>query len=386
MKRRLAALAVMGALCATPAAAECLDTALQSTVDAFNEAVRPNANATAGLARIDALVAACPADPYVQRIAAQTYATVPAPNAAESVKRLARSRELFRQMWITTGNRNWDVRTAMGAAGPLYIGFNDLYEIESQVRDLLFQAEQLSGQLAPEDMPVGQGAPVRACALRDSSDAQRAWFWIKDRGDHPGAFNQLDRTIAMCAATPASANAELFAYRAKALVASARRGVDKPGAVDKLNRARADAATFLRLRGQHELIYWSKSDETELDALLIKATGVPPRETWFKPPLLSDPIVEKYIGLALDAAWAEDAKTGRASLYKTYRGVVTQLYALAAQSQDVRAARTALFRAASAHATGGARAPENAGLPAPPDYLWKWTDPDYVAPPQPAPQ
>lgn len=386
---RLFATLLLGTgLIAAPAAAQCPENALQVAVNNFVEVTKPNAPIATHLANIDQVIAACPAEPYVLKAAAMTYASAPPPDAATAVKRPSRTREIFRQMWASlTGNT--PAKLVMVENGPVYFGFDDVYNMESEVRALLFRAELIAGVLAPEDQPMGQGAPMRACESNDSSDSQRAYFWIKDQGDHPGAFNLLDRVAAYCEAEIANGrNEEMLSHRARALIASARRDLKKPDAPAKLQKAKADGERYFAIRKGWDTLYWREAESKELDGLLLQVSGKTAiaKEDWFKQPVMSDPEIEMIIAMHLDDIWARDAKAGGiAQAHKIYRDEMSKLGAQAFAAQDRAAARTLLYKAAKAHADGKVRAEANLGLKAPPEFLYRWLDPTYTPPPAAAP-
>lgn len=383
MKAKLGALALFACV-GTPAFAACPDSGLQDVLNVYYETAKPNPDPASIISRTDAIVAQCPAEPYVLKAAAVTYATVKTQSVPESIANLSKSRALFRQMWDNLSGSS-PARAVTGGAGERAMyGFDDLYNIEGQVRNLLWQAEQVSGQLADEDKPIGQGVQ-RPCHYSDGSDGQRAYFWINSKGDFAGAWNFLDRVIAACNPTVENKkNVDLLGYRARALYASANRAPTAPDAFDKIKRAKADAERFYAIHGRYSSTWLSESDSQRINALYLqiafKTGAVPPNEKWFEAPNLTNPITATYIAMALDGAWAEDSKTGISSAYKTYRDVITKAYGRAQTSADPKAARTLLFDGAKSHASGKIRAPGNESLKAPPEFLYVWTDPNYVAP------
>jgi hypothetical protein len=395
MKMTFAALALMGLGVAPLAAAQTpacppKEKAVQIALNNYYLAIKPDAQPEQILPRVEDIVRACSTEPYTLKIAAMTFATIKSADAHTAVARLARAREIFRLMWVSLKGSNPPILAMAENNSPFYVGFDDLYQTETQVLKLLFTAEQFANELAPEQMTIGKGAPMRACEQGDYIDAQQAYFWLQEK-DHAGAFNLLDRLAQYCTAEIDKGQyPQIIANRARSLLASAKRaGVDKPAALDQLKRARADADRYLLIRkGRYSAGEFWNDDDANITGLLMQAMlkqgAAPPRDQWFKPPLVSDPLTGRIIAMTLDAAWAEDSKTGIASAYKTYRGEIAPLYALANTSADPKAARKLLFNAARDHAEARIRGPNNASLKAPPSYLYNWIDPDFVAP-APAP-
>ncbi|MEZ5939424.1 MAG: hypothetical protein R3C52_14595 [Hyphomonadaceae bacterium] len=386
MKRTgLAAVAMAAGVWCSAANAQCPDDGLQIAVNNYYALAKPDADVPAILGNIDNLVAACPADPHLLKIAATTYATGKVTDAKESVARLAHARQLFEQMWDNLNNSSV-VRPVMTPDGAtMYVDFNNLHDLEGQVRNLLFQAEQVSGVLAAEDMPAKKGAPPRACRSSNTSNVQWAYFWIKDKGDHPGAWNLMDRLIGDCEAELAKGRyINMLAQRASAFVASVKRTPAQPDALKKLLQAKADSERYVALNGGYYIVYWSESDEAELLSMLAtaqsNANAIPPKEKWFVEPLLSDPVTVNYIAMALDQAWAKDMEVGVSGGYKNYVGIISSSYATIKAQPDPMPGRALLFKAAKAHASGAVRAKGNEGLKEPPVFLYNWIDPNYVPP------
>ncbi len=369
-------------------AAPCPPSSLQTAIDVYLGTAKPDAKTDELQQRLDKLAQDCPKDPYVLKVTATAYATLKNTDAKVAVGRLSRARDLFRQMHDNMQPTNPPKPVQNEAKQTVYFGFDDLYTLETQVRTLLWNAEEQANLLADEDKPLAKGARPPPCTYTLNSDVQQAFFLLKDK-DNAGAFNFMDTAIAACTANIDKGQyKEMLARRAKSLFASAQRDLTKPDAYGKLKRAKVDADRFVQLRKVYDAIYWSESDHAELTRLLasqMMARGdAPPEKAWFKPPAVTDPMTLQFIGASLDTAWAEDAKLEASAGYRVYRERITALFVLAKASPDEKAARKLLYKAAGEHAAGRIRAPENKSLKEPPNFLYKWIDPDYTPPAQPA--
>lgn len=386
MKAVLGGLVAAIAFAALPARADCPPDAVQTAFTAMQSAPKTATSDVAALGdRLDRLAADCPANPYVLKAAATGWAALAGQDPNVAIDRFVRSRQLFRQMWANLKSGG-AVTVTDASGGSKLFGFDDLHEIESRVRDLLFTAEQKAGRLAPEDMPPGQGEPLRACSQHETGDAQRAYFWVLNKGDHAGAFNVLDRTVAACESDFAKgSHLGALGQRASALTASAQRNLKAPSALEKLKRARVDGDRFHALNKGWDKVVWTREASARLDDLILQVLvgrgEAPPRTDWFTSDYVSTPTMEKLVALAIDAAWAANVKAGGMTLgHKTYRDELTSLWSQSLKASDMPAARTMIYTAAKAQAEGRTRAPENASLPAPPQYLYSWMDPAKTPP------
>ena len=380
MKLHIWALALSGVVVASPAMAACPDTALQQAADLLVGLGQPNSAVSAYLASIDGLVQVCPADPYVLKVAAMTYnnAAARGPDGHTALINIAKSRALLGQLDEnfrgTTGPK-----TVLVNGQPVAIGFDDLYELETTVLNGEFTTERNVKELAPEDMPIGQGAPMRACRQGDPIDAQRARFFIDKQGAHAGAMNLLDRVAQYCAAQLDFRVYDKIALnRAEALVSLAKKDPAQPGVLDMLRRAKADSIRYVTAEGGYDLS-WDARAANDLDKMIVaameKGGTAPGKEKWFSADLMKDPMTEQFISWRLDAAWAADNKAGAADAAKAYRAAIADLFALASASADPATAKRMLASAARDHSSGKYGAPENHSLRSPPDALWTFIDP-----------
>ncbi len=358
--------------------AECPDTALQSTADNFIAVSQPGADVSGVLAAVDGLIAACPTSPHVLKLAAMTYANSPAPDASISVDRLTTSLSLISRMWENLdGHPTKFVIDQNGKRQS--VNFTNLYDIEKNILNRLFQAEQVSGIQSSYTQPPAEGDANTGCGTMDRTSVSIASLWIQRQGDHPGAYSLMDNRIAKCEAELADRrNTGMLGNRARAMLASIQRDPRQPGALEKAARAKADSERFLALFGDYELAAWSESDALALKDATNIVRGSHPAvlsKALFTLPQRQDPAAQLSLALLLDEAWAKDAETGLATGYKTYRDVLRTAYDITQSLDDPAPARTMLYNAAEAQASGKVRAPHHESLAPPPAFLYRWINP-----------
>ena len=278
------------ALWQAPAFAECPETALQSTADSFNTLSQPGNDATETLQTVDSLIEACPNDPHVLKIAAIIYASAPSPDAETSVGRLTTSLNLISRMWDNLdGNPTRYVTDQNGQKVP--IRFLDLYDIEKQVLNGLLQAEQISGVQSTLTHPPAGADTDEGCKTMDNTMVSIASLWIRQQGEHPGAYSLMDHLIDRCEADLADPRyTRMLGSRARAMLASVQRDPGQEGALEKAAQAKADSERFVELFGGYDNAGWLKSNDLALEqataaAVMANQTFTLSKELFLPPQL-----------------------------------------------------------------------------------------------------
>ncbi|MCA8901004.1 MAG: hypothetical protein KDA53_07100 [Hyphomonas sp.] len=381
MLRRLAgACAAAAVLWQAPAMAECPETALQSAADNFIAIGQPGADVSGILGAIDALVEACPTSPHVLKTGAMTYANGALADTENAVDHYTTSLNLISRMWDNIEGHT--AKSVIDQNGKTQIvGFTDLYDLKKYVLNGLLQAELTSGVSSPYTQPLAEGEAQPACRSTDKTDVSIASTWIRSHGDHPGAYNLMDRMIARCDADMADRRyTGMLGLRARALLASIQHDPRQDGALAKAERAKADSERFVALNGGYDSVAWLKSDTLNLERAtgVVRATMQPAvlSPDMFRPPRLNNPETEYSLALLLDEAWAKDADAGLAGGYAAYREAISQAFEMTRPLDDPDPARLMLFNAAEAHASGAVRAPGHESLEPPPAFLYNWIKPE----------
>lgn len=369
-------LAAMGVLVlgASPAWA-CPDTSLKAAVDLLAQA-KSGANVQKLSSDIDAVAAACPADPFVLKAAAITKNNLA--NAAEPAGRFKLRAEAWTTWRKAKGLRAPGQPETKPIAGGGQVSFSDSYEVEKALIAALLAEEQRTGQFIPEHRPFKPGDPVADCEADWDGLGQQVRFFVGSKGWSDAGLNFLDRAIAACEASIVDKrDRTLLAARAYVLMQGVQQGKAPAGALD---RAYEDAARFVAIGG-YMAVWWREPDDISLRTLMM-SEAVAGRGTseadWFKPENLKKQGTMVAIAIALDKAWAEAIAGGipASDGYKIYRDLITAQFNRAKADPNPDAARYTLAQAARMHARGWVRREENSGLQAPPDFLWNWIHPD----------
>lgn len=352
----------------------CLETSLKSATELLKQ-VKPDADLAKVSGDIDTVAAACPADPFVLKVAAVTKRALA--NASAPAARAKLRGEAW-TMWRKAGSaRSAGQPDVMTVAGYGPIDFEDSYQLQRALINELLAEEQKAGAIVAEHAPFRSGDAIPDCVDDWDNVAAQVRLFVSDRGFVDAGLNFLNRAVAACEANIATKrDADILAARATVLMRGVEQGKAPAGALDQ---AFEDAARYVQIRG-YSVVWWSEFDDKRLRDLAvaqaIKGDGVPETE-WFALANLKKQTTYLAIALALDKAWAEAQAAGAlATAYKSYRDVVFVQYNRAKADANADAARFALAQGAKMHATGVVRRPENRELPAPPAFLWNWIHAD----------
>lgn len=220
-----------------------------------------------------------------------------------------------------------------------------------------------------------------ACNSGLVGDAQTAQMIQRELpAGEQGLFGFLDNVVETCHDAKGDLLVRALSERAKAYLSvydKARQPADKWTILQILA---ADEAQLRKLLPEGGGAWWpsmyrdiirdrivSAATEREIDIAF---------EHWFEPDYIANMMTEVRIGMALDAAYAEDMSVpaGQQKRWEAYRAVLgkckTVIEALPASQQP--AARAMLLRAVEFHRSGKYRRPANAALHPPVEAFSQW--------------
>jgi len=382
-----AAVALAAAIGA-PAFAECPapeSAAVQAGVNIVLAAEAQNADFNVLTARAAALAKECSKNAYVQKAAALVFnkAFNASKNGAEALSRADLAWSYLLAMRAASNGNEPPVLVMINNNQPSEFGVYQEPDPKESILGNLFSIEMATGALASQHLPVKAGEKLRACGMYDYGDASTASHIMQNNAavDIPPALNMLDRLIAICTPKMSKTSSEryMLGMRARVAVKRVKAKPDRPDAMALLQQAQADSKAFATLDPDYDLVYWSKSDAEELDALILKrkqdAAPTPAEADWFKPGNPENPKVVAAIAAKLDAAWKIDEPLWTGGKFETYRKVMGELQDRMYKSNNLPAARAAIYAAAKGQSDGSLRSAETKGLRAPPDFLWNFLKP-----------
>lgn len=376
-------------LMAAPAAlAQCPETELQQAVDRFNLI----GAADAGMTRLANVslhqIERCKDDPHVLKVTALALANASI-NTTDDNLRLNWADGAWRA-WLAMldhipgANAPEPRRVQMGAV-QTPIDFNGMPDTSKSLVTMLLGAEERTGRTTPSSQPAEPGVSyTQVCGYYHGSLARAVNDVVRDHPQVTSAWNLMDRIAQSCRGDQGPNALNTREVRASAALRWARANPDAPEALPRLLKAADDSHVILKASSSGSM-FWKRPNEDDLLTQLAKAMAAnnhsAPQDEWFKPERIEHPEVMASIGLAIDAAWAEDSRVGISGAYANYRKVVSDSLAAINKLDDPeKRARWSLYRALNAHAKGTIRRPENASLRAPPEFLYNWVSPAYRAP------
>lgn len=386
MKRAAIALAL--GLCAAPAYAQCADEKLQAVADKFFALSTPGQTLAQTTAALKAAITACPNDAYALKIGVMGFDRVAQVTQLSPADRLAFASDSYgylREMHLRMPTSTSDFRSVRDAAGnPVRLTLNDSSEVMKSAITTLLTVEALAGRTAPSNAPPKASDPAIDCNVYQTSVAQQAMFWINGKQDSPGAMNILDRLIAKCTGNDYNL-AQTRAQRARARIAMIKRTPERADRKELLLAAMQDFDTY-KASGKTSTLTWGALDDFDLSKLTSQALATWPgfavaEDKWFDAANLNKTVTNMSIAAKLDEAYALDQAEAAYSA-KRYIALTTPNFnkAKALPEKQAREARLSLYTAAKMHADGVWRADANKNLRKPPDFLYNWINPDYVAP------
>ena len=391
---RFAVLAAGLATLAPTAMAQCSDDQLQLVANryyALSDASLKSGPIAEAL-RQDMVI--CATEPAAHKIAAMAFRVMAQRAAADGPTSLAFAEEAMREVLYMQAimGSNPTLRFVDSHAGArTQIQFTDSYEVSKQAVHLLLATEPKAGRAIDFKAIMRQGDPAVRCDVYASSTAQQAAYWMKERKAlTPGGAALVERMLAAC--KPEDYNGlSIRGYRIDLLLSLVEAAPGGPEALNGRRLAKADSDAIFAQRADGLHTGWKKSDLARLDRVTWKVVAANnttlPMDQWFTAANLGAPMTAMIIAAQLDAAYAQDLAPGGVTAYTAYRAVLTPAYvaAKALPEPKAREARKMLYLAAKRHADGEWRRESNKSLKKPFDFLYNWVDPDYVAPPTPAP-
>lgn len=340
--------------------------------------------------------AVCANDAYALKIATMAQIEAATQTQANREVALGHAGEAFRlyQAMIRAMPEKTERRSVVGPnASVVPVDLNNTYDVSKAALNALLTLEAATGKTSKfSPGPPKPDDPAITCSVYASSLAQQAAFWMGDKGDSSTGWNILNGIIANCTGNDFN-RASARGNRAGLYLKRLRADPAAPGAMDLVRLAYADHEAIVAFRSTGVSMTWDQSQMDELARLSFKAIVAAkaslPTDQWFTVENLKKPLTRAYIAAALDAAYARDLAeaNGGVTAYRQYRGVLTPAFNAAKALPEPQAteARKLLYLAARDHAENRMRAPENAGLKKPHDWLYNWIDPDYKPPATPAP-
>ena len=360
---------VVGVLACLPSAfAACPADSVTRASDLFASSERPGADVSALSGQANAISAACPDNPEVNRVLVNLHGNLTlkasAPSDAQAQTVLA-----------------WRAYRAMVKSGVSYANG----DLAKAIIDLMAQAEALTGKPSEFSRAVRPGDPAASCELADYSLATYYGLAIPANGrpDWKIVLAMLDRNIAACEGKVAPQDlvtllAQSAQIRVEALQNKWTPAPDDRIATAAVAKAHLQRAFQLRPDGV-SLLLMKPADRRQMDEFLMGVLPPVPEAEWFLPENADSVYVQRSIAMLIDAAWAEDK--GQFTGQKAY-AEIGRLEKLARAQSDPKAARRLVWLAAQGHSLGRFRRPENVGLKPTPEYYWNWINPDYRPPAQ----
>ncbi len=378
---------IVGLTFAPAAMADCAPEKLQLIVDKYSELSQAGKPLAQRGDALRAAIANCPNDAFALKLGVMGFNRLAQVTELAPGDRLAFASDSYG--YLTTMNLNMPktietriVRDAKGQS--VVLALSDSYEVMKSAVTTLLAVEALAGRTAPTNGPPKAGDVAIPCDVYQTSMAQEAMFWIRNRQDSPGAMNMLDRLIANCTGNEYNL-AETRARRARARISMINRTPERPDRAELLLGAIADIDGY-KASGKTSTSTWSTFDEDDLFDLTWKALATWPgfavaEEKWFEPAHVNKTLTKMSIAVTLDQAYARDQAEGP-YISKAYIAAITPAFnrAKALPEPQQRSARLSLYEAAKKHADGVWRAEANKNVRKPPDFLYAWLDPDYKTP------